>query len=212
MKAMENDQKTINKLVRDNQGFVISIAQQYKHRGMDMDDLISEGNIGMLTAAKSFDASRGKNFATYAAPFVRDAIGKAIEQLGGIYRVPRDANNPTLEKKRSRALSIDAPVGGSNELSLAKVIPDQGAPDPEKELQKSILTRELTVILKDLQERDRHVIQRFYGIGVEPRTMAEIGQEMGLKRERVRQIRDHAVRAIIKKSHNVKLKDYLRQP
>ncbi|MGN1255023.1 MAG: sigma-70 family RNA polymerase sigma factor [Prevotella sp.] len=207
---MENDQKTINKLIRDNQGFVISIAQQYKHRGLDMDDLISEGNIGMLTAAKSFDTSRGKNFATYAAPFIRDAIGKAIEQLGGIYRVPRDASNPTLEKKRSRALSIDAPVGGSNELSLAKVIPDQGAPDPEKELQKSILENELKSILADLQERDRHVVQRFYGIGVEPRTMAEIGEEMGLKRERVRQIRDHAVRAIIKKTHDVKLKDYLK--
>ena len=207
---MENDQKTINKLIRDNQGFVISIAQQYKHRGLDMEDLISEGNIGMLSAAKSFDVSRGKNFATYAAPFIRDAIGKAIEQLGGIYRVPRDASNPTLEKKRSRALSIDAPVGGSNELSLAKVIPDQGAPDPEKELQKSILENELKSILADLQERDRHVVQRFYGIGVEPRTMAEIGEEMGLKRERVRQIRDHAVRAIIKKTHDVKLKDYLK--
>ncbi len=207
---MENDQKTINKLIRDNQGFVISIAQQYKHRGLDMDDLISEGNIGMLAAAKSFDTSRGKNFATYAAPFVRDAIGKAIEQLGGIYRVPRDASNPTLEKKRSRALSIDAPVGGSNELSLAKVIPDQGAPDPEKELQKSILENELKSILADLQERDRHVVQRFYGIGVEPRTMAEIGEEMGLKRERVRQIRDHAVRAIVKKTHDVNLIDYLK--
>lgn len=207
---MENDQKTIDKLLRTNQGFVISIAQQYKHRGLDMDDLISEGNIGMLAAARSFDASRGKNFAAYAAPFVRDTIGKAIEQLGGICRVPRDVSNPALEKRRSRALSIDAPVGGSNELSLAKVIPDQGAPDPEKELQKNILTNELNTILADLQERDRHVVRRFYGIGGETRTMAEIGAEMGLKRERVRQIRDHAVRAIIKKTHSVKLKDYLR--
>lgn len=212
IKVMENDQKTINKLIRDNQGFVISLAQQYKHRGLDMDDLISEGNIGMLSAAKSFDASRGKNFATYAAPFVRDAIGKAIEQLGGIYRVPRDASNPTLEKKRSRALSIDAPVGGSNELSLAKVIPDQDAPDPEKELQRNILDKELKAILTYLHTRERLVIQRFYGIGVEPRTMAEIGQEMGLKRERVRQIRNHAVRTIIKKSHDVKLKEYLKEP
>lgn len=211
-KVMENDQKTINKLIRDNQGFVISLAQQYKHRGLDMDDLISEGNIGMLSAAKSFDTSRGKNFATYAAPFVRDAIGKAIEQLGGIYRVPRDASNPTLEKKRSRALSIDAPVGGSNELSLAKVIPDQDAPDPEKELQRNILEKELKAILTYLHARERLVIQRFYGIGVEPRTMAEIGQEMGLKRERVRQIRNHAVRTIIKKSHDVKLKEYLKEP
>lgn len=207
---MENDRKTIEKLISSNQGFVISLASQYKHRGLEMDDLVSEGNIGMLSAARSFDASLDKSFVTYAAPFVRAAIGKAIEQQAGIYRVPRDVKDATLEKRRSRALSIDAPVGGSPERSLARSISDADAPDPDKELRKELLTKELSTILADLQERERHVVQRFFGLGVESRTMAEIAAEMGLKRERVRQIRDHAVRKIMKQTRDANLKDYFK--
>ncbi len=204
------DRKTIDQLISSNQGFVVSIASHYKHRSLDMDDLISEGNIGMLAAARAFDPTQGKSFASYAAPFIRNAIGKAIEQQSGLYRVPRDVSNPIIEKKRSRALSIDAPVGGSTELSLARVIPDKNADDPEKVLQNNILGKELTIIVKNLQPRDQHVIRRFYGIGMEVRTMAEIAQEMGIKRERVRQIRDHAVRQILKATHNARLKEYLK--
>lgn len=207
---MENDRKTINKLVSENQGFVISIASQYKRRGLDMDDLVSEGNIGMLQAARAFDPSRGKSFVTFAAPYVRAAIGKAIEQQAGLYRVPRDAKDSTLENRRSRALSIDAPVGGSAELSLSKVIPDHDAPNPDQELRNALLTKELSEILESLEQRDRHVVQRFYGLGVESRTMVEIAAEMGLKRERVRQIRDHAVRKIMKLTREASLKDYFK--
>ena len=207
---MENDRKTIEKLISSNQGFVISLATQYKHRGLDMDDLISEGNIGMLAAARSFDASLGKSFVTYAAPFVREAIGKAIEQQAGRYRVPRDVKDATLEKRRSRALSIDAPVGGSVERSLARSIPDADAPDPDTKLRHDLLSKELSGILAGLQERERHVVQRFFGLGVESRTMAEIAAEMGLKRERVRQIRDHAVRKITKQTRDASLKDYFK--
>lgn len=207
---MENDRKTIEKLISSNLGFVISLASQYKHRGLEMDDLVSEGNIGMLSAARSFDASLGKSFVTYAAPFVRAAIGKAIEQQAGIYRVPRDVEDVKLEKRRSRALSIDAPVGGSAERSLARSIPDADAPDPEKQLRKELLSKELASVLAGLQERERHVVQRFFGLGVEARTMAEIAAEMGLKRERVRQIRDHAVRKIMKQTRDANLKDYFK--
>lgn len=207
---MENDRKTIDKLIGANQGFVISLASQYKHRGLEMDDLVSEGNIGMLQAARSFDASLGKSFVTYAAPFVRAAIGKAIEQQAGIYRVPRDVEDATLEKRRSRALSIDAPVGGSAERSLARSIPDADALDPDQQLRKELLTKGLGTILADLPERERHVVQRFFGLGMESRTMAEIAAEMGLKRERVRQIRDHAVRKITKQTRDASLKDYFK--
>ena len=175
-----------------------------------MDDLVSEGNIGMLQAARAFDPSRGKSFVTFAAPYVRAAIGKAIEQQAGLYRVPRDAKDSTLEKRRSRALSIDAPVGGSAELSLSKVIPDHDAPNPDQELRNALLTKELSEILESLEQRDRHVVQRFYGLGVESRTMVEIAAEMGLKRERVRQIRDHAVRKIMKLTREASLKDYFK--
>lgn len=207
---MDNDKKKVNDLITKNQGFVVSIATQYKRRGLEMDDLIAEGNIGMFKAAKKFNPDMGKNFVTFAAPYIRDEIERAIEQFSGLYRVPRDVKDPSLEKNRSRALSIDAPVGGSNELSLGRVIPDTAAPDPEKELQKDILKKDLETIVRSLEPREQHVIQRFYGVGVEPRNMAEIAQEMGLKRERVRQIRDRAVRRILKITNNAKLKDYLK--
>lgn len=212
---MSNDkntqnEKTVSELITKNQGYVIKVASQYKGRGLDMDDLISEGNIGMLKAARKYDASQDTRFVSFAAPYIREAIEKALEQQTGLYRIPRDAKDAALEKKRSRALSIDAPVGGSPELSLGRVIPDADAPDPEKELQKDILKKELKGFVSELQPREQHVLQRFYGLGVDTMTMAEIGQEMGLKRERVRQIRDHAVRQILKKTHNASLKSYLK--
>lgn len=204
------DRRALDKLMSHNLTFVVSVARQYKDRGLDMEDLISEGNIGMLQAAKKFDGSQGKRFVTFAAPYIRAAIEKAIEQQAGLYHVPRDVANTALEKKRSQPLSIDAPVGGSPELSLGRVLPDADAVDPEKELQKDIIEKELKSIVRKLPTREQHVIQRFYGIGVDPLSMAEIGQEMGLKRERVRQIRNQAVRKIIKQTDNANLKEFLK--
>lgn len=204
------DSKALDTLMSHNLTYVVKVAGQYKNRGLALEDLVSEGNIGMLKAARKFDGSQGKRFVTFAAPYVRDAIEKAIEQQAGLYRVPRDASNTALEKKRAHALSIDAPVGGSPELSLGRVIPDADAPDPEKELQKDIVEKELKDIVSKLPAREQQVIQRFYGIGVGTMTMAEIGQEMGLKRERVRQIRDHAVRHILKATTSASLKDFLK--
>lgn len=209
-RIQKGDERAVDKLVSHNLTYVISVAQQYKKRGLDMEDLISEGNIGLLRAARKYDGRDGKRFVTFAAAYVRDAIEKAIEQQTGLYRVPRDVNDASLEKKRSRALSIDAPVGGSPELSLGRVIPDNDAPDPEKELQKDVMEKELQSIVAKLPPREQHVIQRFYGIGVTTLSMAEIGQEMGLKRERVRQIRNHAVRNIIKSTTNARLKEFFK--
>lgn len=209
-KIQAGSQRALDKLMSHNLTYVVSVANQYKNRGLDLEDLISEGNIGMLRAAKKFDGSQGKRFVTFAAPYIRDAIEKAIEQQSGLYHVPRDAANSALEKRRSRALSIDAPIGGSPELSLGRVIPDADAPDPERVLQKGIVEKELKSLVRNLPTREQHVIQRFYGIGVDTMTMAEIAQEMGLKRERVRQIRNHAVRHILKETSNESLKDFLK--
>ena len=193
-----------------NLTFVVSLATQYKNRGLDIEDLISEGNIGMLKAAKKFHPEHGHRFVTFAAPYIREAIEKAIEQQVGLYRVPRNMKDEALEKKRSRALSIDAPVGGSTELSLGRVIPNKDAPDPDQLLQKQNIERELADIVRQLTVREQQVVQYFYGIGVETKTMAKIAQNMGLKRERVRQIRDKAVRQLLKQTHSAYLKNYLR--
>lgn len=210
MRIKNGDDRALNKLVAHNITYVVSVANQYKNRGMDIDDLISEGSIGLVKAARKFDPQHGRRFVTFAAPYVRDAMEKAILQHSGIYRVPRDADNVSLERHRSQPLSIDAPVGGSPELSLGRVISDVNAPDPDKQLQHVDEGKELQSLVSKLEPRERYVLQRFFGIGMDTRTMSEIGKEMGLKRERVRQIRDKAVRHILKLSDNAHLKDFLR--
>ncbi len=114
-KIAQGNKRALDKLVAANLSYVISVANQYKNRGLSMDDLVSEGNIGMLKAATHFDGKHGKRFVTYAAPYIREAIEQAIEQQAGLYRVPRNAKDPAWEKKRSHPLSIDAPIGGTRQ-------------------------------------------------------------------------------------------------
>ena len=207
----QGDAKAIDELTSANLTYVVSLASQYKGRGLDLDDLVSEGNMGMLKAATRFKADKKKRFVTFAAPYIREAIEQAIEQQAGLYRVPRDVMDAAREKRISRPLSMDAPVGGSVELSLARVIADKDAPDPEEVLNRQLLDSALRPLLGQLTARERQVLQRFYGLGVEHKTLAEIGQEMGLKRERVRQIRDKAVRHICRITDNAQLKAYLNK-
>ena len=196
-KIAQGNKRALDKLVAANLSYVISVANQYKNRG------------GMLKAATHFDGKHGKRFVTYAAPYIREAIEQAIEQQAGLYRVPRNAKDPAWEKKRSHPLSIDAPIGGSNELSLGHVIPDKDATQPDNALEDETATAELLQIIDKLDARSRQVVQRFYGIGAEHRTLAETAQEMGLKRERVRQIRNQAVRKLCKLSKNKNIKSFL---
>lgn len=192
----QGDARALDKLMRHNMAFVVSVAKQYRNHSLAIEDLVSEGNMGMLRAAQRYDGT--KRFAAFAAPYIRTAINKAIEQQAGLYRVPRDSANPPLDRRRAKALSIDAPIGGSPELSLGRVIPDNASPDPEATLVDGISRQEIERLTATLPDRDRHVVQRFYGIGLQALTMAEIAAEMGLKRERVRQIRDHAIRKMLK--------------
>lgn len=207
----KGDSRAIDKLTQANLTFVVSMARQYKDRGLAMEDLVSEGNIGMLQAATRFDGREGKRFVTFAAPYIREAIEKAIDQQSLLYRVPKDMMDAARARQIGRPLSIDAPVGGSAELSLGRVIPDKNASHPDENLYDGLLKDELVKLLDQLDSREREVVQRFYGLGVASLTMAEIGKELGLKRERVRQIRDKAVRHICRLTHNSGLKTYLQR-
>lgn len=207
----KGDSRAIDKLTQANLTFVVSMARQYKDRGLAMEDLVSEGNIGMLQAATRFDGREGKRFVTFAAPYIREAIEKAIDQQSLLYRVPKDVMDAARARQIGRPLSIDAPVDGSAELSLGRVIPDKNASNPDENLYDGLLKDELVKLLDQLDSREREVVQRFYGLGVASLTMAEIGKELGLKRERVRQIRDKAVRHICRLTHNSGLKTYLQR-
>lgn len=210
-RIQNGDSRAIDRLTQANLTFVVSIAKQYKDRGLAMEDLVSEGNIGMLQAATRFDGRDGKRFVTFAAPYIRESIEKAIEQQSLLYRVPKDVMDAARARQVGRPLSIDAPVGGSAELSLGRVIPDKNASHPDEDLYDGLLKDELVKLLDQLDSREREVVQRFYGLGVASLTMAEIGKELGLKRERVRQIRDKAVRHICRLTHNSGLKTYLQK-
>lgn len=204
------DSKAIERLTAANLTYVVSLARQYEGRGLAVEDLVSEGNIGMLKAATRFSAAQGKRFVTFAAPYIREAMEQAIEQQAGLYRVPRNVADTRAEKKRSHALSIDAPVGGSHELSLGHVLPDRNATVPGDKLENDTLLFELKSLIDGLAPREQQVVRAIYGLDGEPKTMMQVGVTMGLKRERVRQIRDKAIRAICRMTKNSELKDYLK--
>ena len=170
-----------NKLVTDNLGYVITLARQYKSDILSTDDLISEGTIGMMKAAEKYDASRGKPFVTFAAPYIREAIEKAINRLDSDINV--------------RSTDESLPRGSRNNYTLLNVLEDKDSPRADAAIEQT-LSDDMLKGVSRLDARQQEVVKRYFGIGRERQTMAEIGMEMGLKRERVRQIRNKAMRRL----------------
>ena len=193
----EGDDKAMEQLVSNNLRYVVTIARQYERQGLSSEDLISEGNMGMMKAAARFTSTVGKRFVVFAAPHIRQAIEQAIEQQVGLYRIPKKEST-TAEKKRSVAVSVDEsiPVGSKNNYTLLNVLEDKDAEHADIKAEQNALIEELIEVTNVLNEREQQIIKSFYGVGSDQLTMAEIGQAMGLKRERVRQIRDKALRKL----------------
>ncbi len=159
------DERALNKLIEANLRFVVAIARQYQNKGLPIDDLISEGNIGLMKAARKYDGERGVRFVNYAVVFVRQQIEKALKLESAELRVEnmkdvRDDNSPA--------------IADGMEYSLGS-----------------------------LNERELKVVTAYFGIGQERLTMAEIAEEMNLRRERVRQIRNKAIQRM-KKNKKIK--------
>jgi RNA polymerase primary sigma factor len=159
------DERALNKLIEANLRFVVAIARQYQNKGLPIDDLISEGNIGLMKAARKYDGERGVRFVNYAVVFVRQQIEKALKLESAELRVE---NMKDVRDDNSPAIADDA------EYSL-----------------------------DSLNERELKVVTAYFGIGQERLTMAEIAEEMNLRRERVRQIRNKAIRRL-KKNKKIK--------
>ena len=176
--------KEQEKLVTDNMGYVITLARQYKSDVLSTDDLISEGSIGMMKAAEKFDAQRGKPFVTFAAPYIRRSIEAAISRL----EISADV----------RSTDESLPVGSRNNYTLLNVLEDKNAEKADDIVEEDTLNDDLVACIDVLNDREREVVSRYYGLKGWRQTMAEIGEDMGLKRERVRQERDKAVRKLRK--------------
>lgn len=173
----KGDERALNKLVEANLRLVVATARPYQGKGMSIDDLISEGNIGLMKAAAKFNPEgRAIRFAGYAIPFIRRQIEKSL------------APAPSS--------SLDAPLGIKPNMSLLSVLADNSLLPTDSRLYSGAQLEAIEHALNSLNEREYRVITAYFGINQEHATMAEIAADMGLKRERVRQIRDRAIRRI----------------
>lgn len=203
-RIQKGDQRALSKLVEANLKFVVTIARQYKGRGVDMEDLVSEGNIGLMKAAAKFDASKGVRFVNYAVVHVRQQMEKAISaaQLasGAVVSPQAPAGSAPASS------SLDAPLGHRTNMSLLSVLINQDAPMADERIYSEAIEEAIEFALGSLDQRETKVINAFFGIGQEHETMAEIAEDMELKRERIRQIRDKAVRKL-RKAYKARLRE-----
>lgn len=182
--------KEQEKLVSSTIGYVVTLARQYKSDILSTDDLVSEGSIGLVKAAEKFDASKGKPFVTFAAPYIRRAIEKAIAKLS------TDID--------TRSTDESLPIGSRNNFTLLNVLEDKNAMKADATVEETTLTDDLIRCMAILNEREQRVLNLYYGNGYERQTMSEIAETMELKRERVRQIRDQALRKLRKEAKREK--------
>lgn len=195
-KARQGDSRALNKLVTANLRFVVSVANKYRGRGLAVEDLVSEGNIALIKAAAKFDASRSR-FVSYAVPIVRRSMERAIEAQGEHY--PVQSGVARADRSRGKTMSVDAPLGGRDNVNLLSLLVNPNAPDADELMSDRAQNDYVARTLDTLDERERKVISGCFGVGCTRMTLAEIAENMGLKRERVRQIRDKAVRKLGKK-------------
>ena len=189
-RVLRGDSRALNRLVEANLRFVVSIARQYQGKGLSMEDLVSEGNIGLMKAASRYDATRGLRFAGYAVVHIRRQIEKALKAESAEQRVESRAGGQTR--------SVDAPLGAKSNMNLLSVLVDTNSPMADTRVYNSSVERAVEYALASLSERESHVVNAYFGIGQENLTMVEIADDMGLRRERVRQIRDRALRRMRK--------------
>ncbi len=196
------DGRALNKLVEANLRFVVAIARQYQGRGLSMEDLVSEGNLGLMKAAGKYDASRGLRFVNYAVVFIRQQIERSLKIESAEQRVESRGDGQTR--------SVDAPLGTKTNVSLLSVLVNADSPMADERVYQTNMLTAVEKALDSLNERESRVVNAYFGLGQDNLTMAEIAVDMGLKRERVRQIRDKAVRKMRKAYKRILTKTDIR--
>ncbi len=245
-RVKEGDEEALNLLVESNLRFVVSIAKEYQNRGLPLEDLINEGNIGLIKAAKKFDSTRGFRFISYAVWWVRQAIMEAIVNQSKMVRLPFNkvwdvfkvektfnelrndlGRDPSLEevavalgishsdlssimRNFGRDLSLDEMIGDDIDSTLMDFIPNDQSPQPDENLQVESLHVEINRVLNSLPTREGTILKLYFGIGEErPLTLSEIGDRLGLSRERVRQIKEMALIKLRRTTKGKALKQFL---
>ena len=233
-------------LLEGNLRFVITVAKQYQNQGLSLGDLINEGNLGLIKAAKRFDETRGFKFISYAVWWIRQSILQALAEQSRIVRLPLNRvgalnkigkkfseleqqyeREPTaaelaeqLEmsiaeisetiKISGRHLSVDAPFVQGEDNRLLDILPNDQQPPPDSELMRESLRVEVQQVLNTLSDREAEVIRLYFGLDDQQAlTLEEIGEKFNLTRERVRQIKEKAIRRLRHASRSKALRTYL---
>lgn len=225
----QGDTEARNKLVRANLRFVVSVAKQSPTKGLSLEDLINEGNIGLITAAERFDETKGFKFISYAVWWIRQSIMQAsandsrpirlplnqvdalrkinkafvrfeqehgrcatTEEIANIVDLAEDKVINLLESS-SRQVSLDAPLSDEGKSCVQDLIEDVDSPAADNPMMKESLNQEIRRVLDTLSGKEKEVLLKAFGIGCQEMSLEEIGDEIGLSRERVRQIKEKAL-------------------
>ncbi len=228
----EGDRDALNQLINANLKFVVSVANKYRVTGIPLEDLINEGNIGLVKAAHRFDETRGFKFISYAVWWIRQSILQFIADQGRVVRLPANVANAVTKMKRrteelehslermptmeelaevmeitkqeaeqlvqfnTRSLSTDQPLGNDQKTSLRDLLKADDS-RPEAQIMKESLTEEIKRVLKTIPKREAKIIEYYFGIEMDrPLTLEEIGEELELTRERVRQLKERAIKRL----------------
>ena len=226
------DRKALDKLTRANLRFVVSVAKQYQNQGLALNDLIDEGNLGLIKAAKKFDETRGFKFISYAVWWIRQSILQAISEQSRIVRMPlnqvgfqsklakaivnfeqENERRPSVQEladiletdeatvqealgTNGKKVSVDAPFQDDDSNSLIDIMTDESAPTTDNNMEKESLSADLNAALGTLSEREQTVLKMLFGIGCNEMTAEEVANSLNLTRERVRQIKERALRRL----------------
>jgi RNA polymerase primary sigma factor len=199
--ARAGDEDTRRRLVEKNLRLVVSVAKRYRGMGLPFEELIQEGNIGLMTAVERFDPEMGDRFSTYATWWVRQAIGRAIADKGRVVRLPVHAGEKARKTARVRnalsALLGREPTYEEVASGLREFVEDEGASEMPDGVIRQMENARLIEAIEGITDRERHVLVRRYGLdGQESATLAELGEELGTTRERVRQLQRNAERRL----------------
>lgn len=238
--------RALDKLVKANLRFVISVAKEYQGQGLPLQDLISEGNLGLIKAAQRFDETRGFKFISYAVWWIRQSILQALAEQSRVVRLPLNrvgainkvgraleelekkfGREPSMEeiadkmemtayevadvlKTSARHLSLDEPFKEDEGNSLLDILESDRYAPPDDTLMQESLQVEIDKVLSTLKPREAEIIRLYFGLdGDRPLTLEEIGEHFKLTRERVRQIKEKALRRLRHRSRLEPLRKYL---
>lgn len=246
IKAKKGDQASLDKLVKCNLRFVLTIAKEYQYGSIDIEDLISEGNIGLIKAVERFDPTKGFKFISYAVWWVRQSIMQYIYENGNMVRLPINKINvigkvnkateklyhkldrePTLEEIQTltnfstddikstymdtnRCFSIDQKVSEDSDMEMSDIIPGETLEDIDSKMNGDCLKHEIDSVLDTLTERESQILKYYFGLnGFQEMSLKEIGDKVNLTNERVRQIKELALKKMRMYGKSVKLREFL---